>query len=41
MMELEQEVGQTKWFQEHEWKIKWKNLGETSELWVTWNYNIK
>lgn len=41
MMELEKEKGQFKWFREHELKIKCKNLGETSELWVTWNqYNI-
>ena len=41
MMELEKEKGQFKWFREHELKIKCKNLGETSELWVTWNqHNI-
>ncbi len=40
-MYLEKEKENIKWFKENELRIKLKNLGEESEIWVTLNkYNI-
>lgn len=40
-MYLEKKNGNVKWFRENELRVKLKNLGEESEIWVTLNkYNI-